>query len=140
MLEENVFIEKVLPSGVLRQLTDAEMDAYRAPYPDPASRKPLLAWPREIPIEGEPADVTAVVRANQRTLAESSAPKLLLHGEPGAVIGAVEVAWCREHGRHLDVVNVGAGTHFLPEDQPDAIAAALIDWLRSSRGASRPGS
>ncbi|WP_051570907.1 haloalkane dehalogenase [Cryptosporangium arvum] len=134
VLEENVFVETVLPGGVLRTLTDAERDAYRAPYPDPASRRPLLAWAREIPVEGVPGDVTAVVRANQRVLAESPAPKLLLHGEPGAVIGAAEVAWCRAHGRRLSVVSVGPGTHFLPEDHPDAIATALIDWL------PRPGS
>lgn len=129
VLEENFFVETVLPSGVRRSLTDAEMDAYRAPYPDAASRRPLLRWPREIPIENEPPDVCAVVRANQRVLAESPAPKLLLHGEPGAVTGAAEVAWCRTHARHLDVVGVGAGTHFLPEDQPGSIAAALVEWL-----------
>ncbi|WP_218617956.1 haloalkane dehalogenase [Cryptosporangium aurantiacum] len=134
VLEENFFVETVLPSGVLRRLTDDELDAYRAPYPDAASRRPLLQWPREIPIEGEPADVTAVVRTNQRTIAESSAPKLLLHGEPGAVVGAAEVAWCRAHGQNLDVVNVGRGSHFLPEDLPGPIAEALCGWLNRQFG------
>ncbi|GAA0253257.1 haloalkane dehalogenase [Cryptosporangium japonicum] len=134
VLEENVFLETVLPAGVVRTLTPDERDAYRAPYPDPASRRPLLAWAREIPVAGEAGDVTAVVRANQRVLAGSPVPKLLLFGEPGAVIGASELAWCRANARRLSAVGVGTGTHFLPEDQPAAIAAALIEWL------PRPGS
>jgi haloalkane dehalogenase len=129
VLEENFFIEKVLPAGTLRRLTEAEMDAYRAPYPDSFSRRPLLRWPREIPIEESPADVTDLVRANQAVIADPRTPKLLLHATPGAVIGAAEVAWCKENGGRLDVVDIGPGTHFLPEDRPNEIAAELINWL-----------
>jgi haloalkane dehalogenase len=128
-LRDNVFVEQVLPSGVLRRLTDAEMAAYRAPFPDPGSRRPTLRWAREIPIEGRPADVTALVERNQRVLAAATAPTLLLHGTPGAVVTASEVEWCRTHCPRLRVVDVGPGTHFLPEDRPEQIAAALVDWL-----------
>lgn len=132
-LHDNVFVEQVLPSGVLRRLTGAEMTAYRAPFPDPDSRRPVLRWAREIPIEGRPADVTALVERNQRVLATTTAPALLLHGIPGAVVTSTEVAWCRTHCPRLEVVDIGPGTHFLPEDRPDRISAALTSWLPRTR-------
>ncbi len=129
VLEENFFVEQVLPGGMERALTPSEMDGYRAPFPDPASRRPVLAWVREIPIEGSPADMVEQVAANQHVIADPAVETLLMHGDPGAVIGADEVAWCREHGRSLTVVDVGPGQHFLPEDRPGHIAAALVGWL-----------
>lgn len=128
-IEENALVETVLPAGMLRTLSPAEWDAYRAPFRDPADRLPLWRWPLEIPIEGEPADVAALVRANQGVIADPAMPTLLLHGRPGAVVGAAEVAWCRTHGRAQTVADVGPGIHFLPEDAPDGIAAALVGWL-----------
>ncbi|MEU0095009.1 hypothetical protein [Kribbella sp. NPDC006257] len=95
----------------------------------------MLRWPQEIPIAGEPADVAALVQANQMIIADPGAANLLLYGEPGAVIGAEEVAWCRTNGRNLTITSVGAGIHFLPEDQPAKIAAALITWLDQLRDA-----
>ncbi|NEA31465.1 haloalkane dehalogenase [Streptomyces sp. SID13031] len=130
ILEQNLFIEKVLPSGVLRTLTTEELDAYRAPFLDPLDRRTMLAWPGEIPIEGEPADVTALVIANQAVIADPTIPKLLIHATPGAVIGPTEVDWCRTHGQNLTITHVGPGTHFLPEDRPTQIATALAGWLQ----------
>jgi haloalkane dehalogenase len=132
ILKENFFIEKVLPSGVLRALTTEELDAYRAPFLDPLDRRTMLAWPREIPIAGEPADVTDVVVANQAVIADPTVPKLLIHAAPGAVIGPTEVNWCRTHGRNLTITDIGPGTHFLPEDRPLQIATAVVDWLQAS--------
>jgi haloalkane dehalogenase len=129
IVEENLFIEKVLPAGILRTLTEQELDAYRAPFLDPASRSPMLRWPQQIPIAGEPADVVELVQANQAIIADPGTANLLLYGEPGAVIGADEVAWCRANGRNLTIASVGAGIHFLPEDQPERISVALISWL-----------
>ncbi|GAA1709807.1 haloalkane dehalogenase [Kribbella yunnanensis] len=129
IIQENFFVEEVLPAGILRTLSQEELDAYRAPYRDPAARLPVWRWPQEIPIEGVPADVAAIVTANQAVLADPELPKLLLHATPGAVIGPAEVAWCREHGRALTIVDIGPGTHFLPEDRPAEIAAALSEWL-----------
>lgn len=129
VLDENFLVEAVLPGGMLRTPSDAEMIAYRAPYLEPRFRRPMLAWVRQIPIEGEPADVVRLVLANQQVIADPGQPTLLLHGRPGAVVGAAEVAWCRENGQALTVADVGAGTHFLPEDRPQQIAAELIRWL-----------
>ena len=87
VLVENVFVEKVLPAGTLRRLTDDEMDAYRAPYRDPGeSRRPTLTWPREIPIDGDPADVAEIVTRNAEWMASSPVPKLFVNGDPGALL------------------------------------------------------
>ena len=129
VVEENFFVETVLPGGTLREFSEEEMDAYRAPYLEKRARKPILQWVREIPIEGHPADVRDVVNGYRNYLATSDVPKLLLYAEPGAVIGADEVAWCRGLS-HLTAVNVGEGLHFLPEDRPDEIGRALAGWLK----------
>ena len=129
VLEQNFFVETVLPGGTLRPLTDEEMAAYRTPFPDPASRRPILRWVREIPIENDPPDVAEVVRDNARALIASAVPKLLLYAQPGAVIGAAEVAWCRAHLSRLTTVDLGPGLHFLPEDHPHEIGRAIARWL-----------
>jgi haloalkane dehalogenase len=129
VIEENFFLEVVLPGGMLRRPSDEEMQAYREPFLEPGSRVPMLRWPREIPIEGSPADVRNLVLANQDVIADPTLPKLLLSATPGAVITEAEVSWCREHGRSLTIADVGAGTHFLPLDQPAAIAVQLCRWL-----------
>lgn len=129
VIEENFFIETILPAGTRRTLSGEEMDAYRAPYRDKHARKPMLRWANEIPIAGEPADVHAIVEANQAFLATSAIPTLLLYGLPGAIIGASDVAWCTQTCQQLTAIDVGAGIHFLPEDQPDAIGMAIAGWL-----------
>lgn len=129
VLDENVFVERVLPAGMHHTLTGPEWDAYRAPFRTARDRLPVLRWVHQIPVAGEPADVTEVVRRNQDVLFSDKAPRLLLHGEPGAVVQAAEVAWCRERAVGLDMVSVGPGLHFLPEDQPRAISQAIRSWL-----------
>lgn len=131
IIDENMFIEVVLPSGIQGTLTDREMKAYRAPFLEPVSREPIWRWVQEIPIAGEPADVAEIVRTNQRTLQDSLLPKLLFFAQPGAVIGATEVAWCHEHCTNLTSINLGVGSHFLPEDHPAAIADGLRRWLHA---------
>ncbi|MDZ7932074.1 MAG: haloalkane dehalogenase [Rhodococcus sp. (in: high G+C Gram-positive bacteria)] len=133
VFEDNVMIEAVLPSGILRSLSPDEMDAYRRPFTDPASRTPMLQWAREIPIAGEPSDVVSIVTSNQQVFVDATMPTLLMHGTPGAVVGRTEVEWCRNHGRAMTIVDVGRGTHFLPEDQPAATADALLGWLGAGR-------
>lgn len=129
VLEENFFIEVVLPGGITHPLSPQEWQAYRAPYPTPADRRPVLQWIQQIPIAQDPPDVTRIVLDNQHTLLHGPGPRLLLHGTPGAVVGAAEVAWCRQESTDLDIREVGAGTHFLPEDQPEAIAREVRSWL-----------
>jgi haloalkane dehalogenase len=130
IFEKNVFIENVLPGSILRKLTSEEMDAYRAPFRDPESRRPVWRWPNEIPIDGEPKDVVAIVERYDRWLAASDVPKLLLAFEPGAILGPELVDWCRRSFRNLEVQWLGAGSHFVQEDQPQAIGDAVRDWRR----------
>lgn len=129
VLAENFFVETLLPAGMRRTLTPAELAVYRRPYPDPASRRPLLRWAREIPIEGEPADVVKIFQNFWGYLAGSPVPKLLIHGQPGAVLDAEYVQWCRRTQPGLVVADVGEASHFLPEDRPVEVAAALARWL-----------
>jgi len=130
VLDDNIFIERLLPGSVVRGLTPAEMEHYRAPFREPDHRRPMLAWPREIPMEGEPADVVAIVTAYRDALTRSPLPKLLFAGTPGALVPAPLVAWCREHLPNLDVVDVGPGRHYLQEDNPHAIGEGIAAWLR----------
>lgn len=132
VLEENFFVEQVLPAGMSHTLSSGEWAEYRAPFPEAADRKPVLRWVFQIPVGGDPPDVHEIVLANQETLLRNSVPRLLLYGTPGSVIDASVVSWCRARGTGLDVAHVGEGTHFLPEDQPSGIAEALRSWLRLS--------
>ena len=127
--QDNVFIEQVLPAGMARTLTEPERAAYRAPFPTPQRRLPILRWAQQIPVAGQPAEVAAVIARNQQILLHGRVPRLLLYGVPGAVVGSAEVAWVSREGDGVQLVDLGPGTHFLPEDQPEAIMAALRSWL-----------
>ncbi|WP_428953106.1 haloalkane dehalogenase [Streptomyces sp. cg35] len=133
VLRDNMFIEFNLPHGIAH-LSPEDHDVYRAPYPTEASRKPLLVWPREIPFDGEPADVHARVVAYGQWLSspESAAvPKLVMHVDDGLGMGSAGVvAWARETFTSVETANIGAAGHHAPEDQPDAIGTAVSDWLR----------
>jgi haloalkane dehalogenase len=132
ILDENHFIEQSLPRAILRGLTASELAVYRAPFARRDDRFPLLAWPRELPIAGEPADMVALVECCQDALTRSEMPKLLLTVEPGALIKAPLVEWCRANLPALEIISLGAGIHYPQEDQPDAFGAALANWLARS--------
>jgi haloalkane dehalogenase len=132
VLRDNMFIEFNLPRAVAGGLAVPDHEVYRAPYPDPDSRRPLLAWPREIPIDGEPAGVHERMLAYGRWMADTpEVPKLLMTVEPGVGMGSPEMAaWARATFAAVEVESVGPGGHHAPEDQPDAIGAAIAAWLR----------
>lgn len=136
VLEENGFLARSLANGTRRKLSEEERAVYYAPYPDPASRRPLLQWPREIPIAGQPPEVDARVRAYDAWLATSAAvPKLLLSFEspaelqPSPTGSAAMIAWARENIAALDVAALGPAGHHAPEDVPLEIACAIAAWL-----------
>ncbi len=130
VLEKNVFVERVLPGSVLRGLTDEEMAVYRRPFENPGEvRRPTLTWPRQIPFDGEPADVSEIAARYAAWLSETDVPKLFINAEPGAIL----IGKAREFARSLKnqtEVTV-KGSHFIQEDSPQEIAAALVDWLDS---------
>lgn len=130
ILENNAFVEQVLPGAVLRPLTDEEMTVYREPYLEHEEyRLPTLRWPREIPIEGEPADVHEAATLYAQWLTEAPIPKLLLTAQPGAIM-RVTGQWCIDNLPNLKHVDVGPGVHFIQEDQPHAIGEAIAAWMR----------
>ncbi len=131
VLDKNVFVERVLPGSILRDLTDAEMAEYRRPFIEPGeSRRPTLTWPRQIPIGGEPADVVAIAGDYATWLAQTPIPKLLIVAEPGAILRGAQLDFARSWPNQ-DEVTV-AGNHFLQEDSPDEIGAAISAWMTRS--------
>jgi haloalkane dehalogenase len=127
VLEQNVFVERVLPGSILRKLLDAEMEAYRRPFREPGEgRRPTLSWPRQIPIEGEPADVTRIVQDYADWLSRSPLPKLFVNAEPGAILVGPQREFCRGWPSQQEVTVRGA--HFVQEDSPDEIGAAVAKW------------
>lgn len=135
VLEDNVFIEKVLPASVLRPLSEEEMDAYRAPFLAPQSRKPVLRLPRELPIEGQPADVAAISAHDHRALRLSSYPKLLFAGDPGALVSPQAARAFAASLKNCRLIELGPGAHYLQEDHADAIGGAVAGWLAEIAGA-----
>ncbi|WP_440997982.1 haloalkane dehalogenase [Arhodomonas sp. SL1] len=135
----NLFVELVLPMATLRRLSPEEKTYYRAPFRSIASRRPIRQWPREIPVGGHPADVHAAFEAITATLQSSPVPKLLLHGEPGLLVGTRTLAWARANLQALETEHVGPGLHYLPEDQPHRIGQALAGWYRRMLATSRAG-
>jgi haloalkane dehalogenase len=134
ILDDNFFIETILPRGIIRALSDEEMAAYRAPFLERAARLPTLMWPRQIPIEGEPPDVTAIVERYADWLSHSEIPKLLVVGDPGAIMTGRTRDFCRAWPNQTEVMV--KGRHFRQEDSPHEIGAALAEFIRSIRHAS----
>jgi len=131
IVNKNMFIEKLMPIGVVRKLTEEEMNHYREPFKDPASRKPMWRWPNEIPIEGEPADVVEIVETYNKRLQQSELPKLLFYANPGALLQQPLVEWCQQNLKNLKTVDIGPGSHYLQEDNPDLIGSELADWYKN---------
>lgn len=142
LVEQNMFIEQLLPQAAGRPLTEQEMSFYREPFRDPGSRVPVWRFPRETPIGGEPPDVWQAVTTYSERLQASRLPKLMLYATPGALLTSEHVAWCQQNIRNLESVHLGAGSHFLQESSPHRIGREVAAWLHRLRGAdmraSRP--
>jgi haloalkane dehalogenase len=134
VLEKNLFVEGILPSAVLRDLTEEEMNVYRRPYLEPGeSRRPTLTWPRELPINGEPEDVVSIVDDYSKWLAQSDVPKLFVNAEPGAILTGSQREFCRTWPNQEEVTVRGA--HFVQEDSPHEIGEAVATFVRRTEGA-----
>jgi haloalkane dehalogenase len=133
VLGQNLFVETVIPQMIIRELSDAEMEHYRAPYPTRESRIPALLWGRQIPIEDEaqPADVHQIVTDYAAFMVDSPIPKLFVRGNPGSILrdGGSEVAACRQWANQQEVEV--SGMHFLQEDSPDAIGEAIRRFFKN---------
>jgi haloalkane dehalogenase len=130
VLQDNFFIEQILPKAILRPLSAEEMAEYRRPFAEPGEgRRPTLTWPRQIPLDGDPADVAAIAAAYSDWLASSGVPKLFVKAEPGGILATDPlVDFVRSFPSQTEVKV--AGLHFVQEDSPDEIGRAIAGWMR----------
>lgn len=127
VLEKNYFVEKVLPGSIIRTLDSDEMNEYRRPYLSSGEdRRPTLSWPREIPIEGQPANVCEIVNEYAEWMKTNNIPKLFINAEPGAITTGRIRDFCRSWKNQTEVTV--KGIHFIQEDSPDEIGKALSKW------------
>lgn len=131
IVNKNMFIEQILPGGVVRKLTEEEMNYYRSPFVDPASRRPIWQWPNEIPIGGEPRNVAEAVDNYSGKLQQSELSKLLFYATPGALLPQLVVDWCQQNLKNLSSVNIGQGLHYLQEDNPHLIGSEIANWYKT---------
>lgn len=130
ILEENGFIEKILPSSIIRPLTEKEMNAYRRPFQEPGEeRRPMLTWPRQIPFEGEPEDVHQFAQEYATWLSESEVPKLFINAEPGTILTGPQREFCRTWPNQTEVTV--KGLHFIQEDSPKEIGQAVAQFVQT---------
>jgi haloalkane dehalogenase len=137
VLEQNLFLSTAFTGGgVLTPVSDEDMQAYLDPFPTPESRRPILAWARQIPLGGEPAELVARIEMYDAWLATSTrVPKLLMtfEGMPSVLIGKEMAKWCATHIASLEIVPCGEAGHHAPEDRPKEIAAAVSAWADRHR-------
>ena len=124
----NLFVKKMLPDATHRGLSDEAQAYYASAFPTMASRKAVRQWPVEVPISGKPADNVAVIEAYRDWLTRTEIPKLMFYCHPGAIINDTQAAWCREHMPNLKAIDIGAGIHFVQEDNPELIGTELAKW------------
>ena len=128
VLEKNVFVERVLPGSVLRKLSETELSVYRRPFAEAGeARRPTLSWPRQLPIEAEPADVVQIVQDYADWMASNEIPKLFINAEPGAILVGAQREFCRGWKNQKEVTV--AGNHFIQEDSPHEMGQAISHWL-----------
>jgi haloalkane dehalogenase len=128
VLNRNMFVEAVLPSSILRKLTETEMENYRAPFSTPDDRQPTLNWPRHIPINGEPAHMVAKVTRYGEFMAASTIPKLFINADPGSILVGRQREFCRVWPNQQEITVKGA--HFIQEDSPAEIGQAVANWMQ----------
>ena len=129
ILEKNVFVEGILPGAILRKLSQEEHDAYRAPFREAGEgRRPMLTWPRQIPIAGEPKEVADIAARYAAWLAQSPVPKLFVNAEPGSILAGRQREACRRFPNQTEITVKGA--HFIQEDSPHEIGAAVAEFVR----------
>jgi len=130
VLDNNTFVERVLPGSILRDLSEEEMAVYRRPFQNSGEdRRPTLTWPRQIPIDGTPANVVEIVQAYADWLAEADLPKLFINAEPGAILTGEQREFCRSWPNQTEVTV--SGNHFLQEDSPHEIGQAIAKWRKT---------
>ncbi|MFV1983614.1 MAG: haloalkane dehalogenase [Thiohalomonadales bacterium] len=130
IINQNFFVEELIPEFVNRSLTESEMSVYRAPYPDAESRLPIWMWPQQLPVEGVPVDVTETFYQIKKFMIKTEIPKLFLYASPGGIVTPEVFNWYVNNLKELETKYIGQGFHYVQEDQPESIGLAIADWLR----------
>ena len=129
----NIFIKKMLPDMIVRKLSKEEMEYYAAPFPTPKSRKPLLAFPQDVPFkDGKATSATSAVQSWSKWLAESEIPKLCFYVTPGVAVKEKDIKVIKETFKNTEMIDLGEGLHFIQEDYPHEIGEHILDWYQSS--------
>jgi len=131
IMNQNIFVEQLLPSMIVRELSEEEMNYYQEPYPTPESRKPVWKWPNEIPIDGEPKNTHDIISSYNQWLQTTEIPMLMIYATPGVIGHEMAVQWAEDNLMNLETVHIGPGIHFIQEDNPDAIGEAISDWYQT---------
>ncbi|WNZ25783.1 haloalkane dehalogenase [Leptolyngbya sp. NK1-12] len=134
IVNQNAFVEQVLPHSIVRQLSETEMNQYRAPFVNAAHRKPLWQFPNHLPISGQPENMVEIVERYHEWLLQTDLPKLLFWATPGALIPEEKAMWYQRHLQRVKAVRIGAGIHYLQEDNPHLIGKELSTWYTSLHG------
>ncbi|MDE0910912.1 MAG: haloalkane dehalogenase [Myxococcota bacterium] len=130
VIEKNVFVENVLPASIIRKLEPEEQDEYRRPFARAGEdRRPTLTWPRQIPIEREPADVTKILDDYGAWMSENDVPKLFVNADPGSILIGPQREYCRAWKNQTEITV--PGLHFIQEDSPNEIGAALAKFIKA---------
>ena len=129
VLNKNFFVERVLPGSIIRKITEIEMEVYRRPFVNAGGdRRPTLTWPRQIPLDGDPEDVTRIVSDYANWMVSNDVPKLFVNADPGAILIGAQREFCRTWKNQTEVTV--KGSHFIQEDSPDEIGLAIASWLK----------
>ncbi|MEM7334332.1 MAG: haloalkane dehalogenase [Chloroflexota bacterium] len=126
----NVFVTQFMPQGIVRTLLPVEKEVYEAPFKTIKSRRPIYQFPVSVPLDGKPADTYEVISNYSQRLQASELPKILFHAQPGVLITAEDVEWCKRHIKNLELVDIGEGIHFVQEDNPHLIGEELAKWVQ----------
>ncbi len=129
IMTKNLFVEAILPASIIRDLAEDEMNEYRRPFIEPSSRRPTLTWPRQIPLDGEPADVVEIVQSYADWLSESQVSKLFVNADPGTILTGPQREFARSWPNQTEVTV--SGSHFIQEDSPTEIGQAIASWFSS---------
>ena len=128
IIKKNLFIEGVLPSAIIRDLNQKEMDVYRKPFLKEVDRRPTLDWPRQIPIENEPIEVCKIVEDYSLWMSINTIPKLFINADPGSILIGEQREFCRKWKNQKEVTV--KGSHFIQEDSPEDIGLAISEWYQ----------
>lgn len=130
LMDENVWVERLLPASVLRPLGPTEMAAYRAPFPDARSRRAIFELTRSLPVDGEPAATVEAMNRVEAWWRTTDVPKLAMYADPSRLTPEPLVRWAFANLQNVEAAYVGRGIHYLQEDEPEAIGRAVVEWLR----------